>query len=523
MALKDELHIGDKMSDQKLNNESTQIELINNQQQDEPFIMVIFGGSGDLAKRKLVPAIYNLLHGNCLQAPFAIMGVSRSMSSVDNFRDSHRESVSKHSRSQPIDDEMLNRLSNSLFCMSGDVYKEETYIDLKEQLEKIDRELGTKGNRIFYFSTPPSVFSTIITNLAKAGLIQKHNPGSDLPWSRIIVEKPFGRDLSSARHLNQTIMEIMNENQVFRIDHYLGKETVQNLLVFRFGNTIFEPLWNRKYVDHVQITALEDIDIQGRGNFYNDTGVFRDVVQNHLLELLSLCAMEAPVTFQADDIRDQKHQLLRSIRPITGASIKTNVVCGQYAGYLNEAGIPAESRTPTFAAMKVMIDNWRWQGTPFYLRAGKAMQSRSTEIAIHYKTIPFCLFGREEVCQMIDPNVLLIRIQPDEGISMRFVCKEPGDSLSIGNVNMNFQYAAGFEKQSAEAYEKLLLDCARGEQTLFARKDSIEKAWELIDPILHSIESDPSLPMSPYEKGSNGPRESAALLAQDNRCWYETK
>ncbi len=511
------------MSDQNLNNQSTQIDLVMNQQNDEPFIMIIFGGSGDLAKRKLVPAIYNLLHDNCLQAPFAIMGVSRSMSSIDDFRALHRESVTKFSRSQPIDNATLDRLSQSLFCMSGDVHKEETYINLKKQLDKIDLELGTKGNRIFYFSTPSNVFSTIITNLSQAGLIQKHNPHSKQPWSRIIVEKPFGRNLSSAQQLNQTITEIMNEDQVFRIDHYLGKETVQNILVFRFGNSIFEPLWNRKYIDHVQITALEDIGIEGRGNFYDNTGVFRDVVQNHLLELLSLCAMEAPVTFKADDIRDQKHHLLRSIRPLSGANIKTNVVCGQYSGYLNEEGIPAESRTPTFAAMKVMIDNWRWQGTPFYLRAGKALHPRSTEIAIHYKTIPFCLFGREEVCQMIDPNVLLIRIQPDEGISMRFVCKEPGDSLSIGNVNMNFQYTAGFQKRSAEAYEKLLLDCVRREQTLFARKDSIEKAWEFIDPILDSIENDKSLPISSYEKDSSGPAESAALLAQDNRHWYQTK
>lgn len=363
----------------------------------------------------------------------------------------------------------------------------------------------------------------ILSRLAQAGLIEKTPAEASAPWQRVIVEKPFGQNLESARGLNQAILDAMSEKQIFRIDHYLGKETVQNILVFRFGNSIFEPLWNRKYIDHVQISALEDIGIEGRANFYEETGVFRDVVQNHLLEILALCTMETPVTFKADDIRDQKLQLLRSLHPLYGKAIQQQAICGQYQGYREEPDVSPDSRIPTYAACKVAIDNWRWQGTPFYLRAGKALKRRATEIAVHFKSIPFCLFGREEVCQRIDPNVLLLRIQPDEGISLRFVCKEPGDQLQIHNVVMDFRYSAGFGKQPAEAYERLLLDCMRGDQTLFARKDAIEKAWEIMDPILHAVENEASFPLYSYEKGSAGPEEANQLVRGDGRIWYETQ
>ncbi len=486
----------------------------------DPFLLIIFGGTGDLAKRKLIPACYNLFREGLLKEPFAVMGVSRRASSVEAFRDLHHESTSKFS---PLfDEEIWRRFAPSLTCMSGDVYKEEMYDALRKQIEEIDRERGTNGNRIFYFSTPPKVFPVILSHLTKAGLIQKQAPSSK-SWQRIIIEKPFGRDLASARRLNQTLLEMLEEDQIFRIDHYLGKETVQNILVFRFGNSIFEPLWNRKFIDCVQITALEDISIEGRASFYEETGVFRDIVQNHLLEILSLCSMEMPVTFQANDIRDQKLQLLRSLRPLLGSAIQNHTVYGQYKGYREEADVSPDSHTPTYAAMKVMVDNWRWQGVPFYLRAGKALQRRVTEIAIQFNPIPFCLFGREDVCQMIDPNVLIMRIQPDEGISLRFVCKEPGDRLKIGNVDMNFKYAAGFERRPPEAYERLLLDCARGDLTLFARKDAIERAWEFMDPVIQAIEVEPSLPLVFYEKGSLGPEEANSLLVRDGNRWQEIR
>lgn len=489
----------------------------------DPFILTIFGGTGDLAKRKLIPALYNLMREGLLRPPFEVVGVSRRVSSVEEFRAVHREATAKYSRSQPLDSETWNQLASSLHCMSGDVHDDETYRQLRKRFEEIDREKGTQGNRIFYFSTPSKEFSMILSHLAEANLITKSSPDSITPWQRTIVEKPFGQNLDSARRLNQSILEAMSETQIFRIDHYLGKETVQNILVFRFGNSIFEPLWNRKYIDHIQITAMEDIGIEGRAGFYEETGVFRDVVQNHLLEILALCSMEMPVTFNADDIRDQKLQLLRSLHPLYGPAIENHTVCGQYEGYREESGVAANSRIPTFAALKVLIDNWRWQGVPFYLRAGKALQRRATEIAVHFKAIPFCLFGREEVCQRIDPNVLLLRIQPNEGISLRFVCKEPGDQLQINNVVMDFNYAAGFGKKPAEAYERLLLDCIRGDQTLFARKDAIEKAWEIMDPVLQAVEKDLSFPLYPYLKGSSGPEEANQLLRKDGRAWYETK
>lgn len=497
------------------------LDRMNDNKMQEPFILTIFGGTGDLAKRKLIPALYNLIREGSLPQPFAVVGVSRRVSSLEEFRNVHEESVARFSRSQPLDSAIWDRLANSLYCLSGDVHAEETYRKLQECYEEIDRGISTRGNRIFYFSTPAQEFPLILTNLSRSGLVNRGSQESAAPWTRIIVEKPFGRDLPSARQLNQSIQEVLSENQVFRIDHYLGKETVQNILVFRYGNSIFEHLWNRKYVDHVQISAMEDIGIEGRANFYEGTGVFRDVVQNHLLEILALCAMEMPVSFAADDIRDQKLHVLRSLRPLLVPAIGSHVIAGQYNGYQSEPGVASDSRTPTYAALKVMIDNWRWQGVPFYLRAGKGLKRRGTEIAIHFQPIPFCLFGREDVCQRIDPNILLLRIQPNEGISLRFVCKEPGDQLQVSNVFMDFQYATAFPKQPAEAYERLLLDCIRGDLTLFARKDAIEKAWEFLDPILLEIENNTRFPIHSYEKGSAGPTASIQLLQRDGRSWYE--
>ena len=339
-----------------------------------------------------------------------------------------------------------------------------------------------------------------------------------MPFQRVIIEKPFGRDLASARALNELLGEYVDESQTFRIDHYLGKETVQNILVFRFGNSIFEPLWNRKYIDHVQITAAESIGVEKRGRFYDANGVLRDIVQNHLLQVLSLCAMEAPTSFGADDVRDAKLQVFRSLRPIVGPGIAKDVVRAQYRGYRQEEGVSADSVTPTFTAMKVMVDNWRWQGVPFYLRAGKHLADRRTEVSIHFQPIPLCLFSREEACQMFEPSVLILRIQPEEGISLRFMAKVPGEHIAVDTVAMNMSYADTFRKPLSEAYERLLVDCMKGDATLFARRDAVEQAWTFITPILEEWSADQT-DIATYEPGSDGPKEAHELLARDGRRW----
>jgi glucose-6-phosphate 1-dehydrogenase len=373
------------------------------------------------------------------------------------------------------------------------------------------KALPPGGNRLFYLAMPPATFPSILRGLREAELLPPPGRG---PWSRIVIEKPFGRDLSSARELNRLLAGVVDESQVFRSDHYLGKETVQNILVFRFGNSIFEPIWNRKHVDHVQITMAEEIGVERRGRFYDATGVLRDVVQSHLLQVLALCAMEAPATFKADDIRDEKFKLLRSIRPIGEA----DVVHGQYRGYRGEEGVGPASRTPTYLAMRLHVDNWRWQGVPFYARAGKGLQRRTTEVAIQFQRIPFCLFGDEEVCQRIEPNVLTLRIQPDEGIALRFAAKAPGEDVSVGTVTMDFSYARSFERPAGEAYERLLLDAMRGDATLFARRDGDEQAWALATPVLEAWEGGTAEPAF-YERGSAGPREADELLRRDGRRW----
>jgi glucose-6-phosphate 1-dehydrogenase len=334
----------------------------------------------------------------------------------------------------------------------------------------------------------------------------------------VVIEKPFGHDLASARELNRLAGDVLSERQIFRIDHYLGKETVQNILVFRFGNAIFEPLWNRRHVDHVEITAAESIGVEGRGSFYETTGVLRDVVQNHLLQLLALCAMEAPVSFESDDVRDETARVLRALRPIAGADVAAETVRGQYRGYRDEAGVAAASRVPTYAALRVMIDNWRWQGVPFYLRAGKRLRRRVTEVAIHFHPVPVSLFSRDDVCQRLEPNVLRLRIQPDEGIALRFESKTPGDELAIGGVHMDFRYRESFPSAPQEAYERLLLDCMRGHGTLFVRRDVLEHQWSFATPILEAWEATAD-PIPLYEGGGTGPAAADALVARDGRAW----
>jgi glucose-6-phosphate 1-dehydrogenase len=475
----------------------------------DPCVLVIFGATGDLTHRKLIPALYNLARASELPEHFAILGTSTSIGSSEAYRTELRESTSKFSRTQPLDEGVWSDFAAHVETVAGDFNTPAAYRALRERLEQIDRRYGTQGNRLFYMATPPAFFPTILNGLRAERLLY---PPGGVRWSRVIIEKPFGRDLSSARELNRLIAEHLHENQIFRIDHYLGKETVQNILVFRFGNSLFEPIWNRKYIDHVQITMAEEIGVERRGKFYDTTGVLRDIVQSHLLQVLALCAMEPPISFRPDDVRDEKFQVYRSLR----TQDLGQVVWGQYSGYRQEPGVAPESTTPTYVAMKLMIDSWRWQGVPFYIRAGKGLRRRQTEVSIQFQSIPFCLFGREEVCQMIDSNLLTLRIQPDEGIALRFAAKVPGDDLRVTSVTMDFSYARSFDRPPGEAYERLLLDGMRGDATLFSRRDGDERAWEFLQPLLDSPGS-----VHSYERGSEGPVEADRLVRADKRRWRD--
>jgi glucose-6-phosphate 1-dehydrogenase len=480
----------------------------------EPCALVIFGGTGDLSRRKLVPALYNLSRDGALPDGVAILGVGLDPWSRDAFRATHREATSRFSRSQPLDEAAWESFARRLDYVSGDLAEPATYERLRERLEEADHGFGTRGNRLFYCAVPASVFPVILRGLIQAGLIHREDDPDVRPWLRVVIEKPFGRDLTTSRELNKLALDALDESQLFRIDHYLGKETVQNLLLFRFGNAIFEPLWNRKYIDHVQVTAAEEMGIEGRGRFYDETGVVRDIVQNHLLQVLALCAMEPPVSFEAEEIRDEKAQVFRSLQKFTKEEVASRVVLGQYHGYRDEPNVRRDSSTPTFAALKVFIDNWRWQGVPFYLRAGKRLKKRVTEVAIQFQSVPLALFDLKGV--PLEPNVLVLRIQPDEGITLKFMCKVPGDDLAVSGVSMDFSYAQGFSKPVHEAYEHLLLDCLRGDQTLFWRRDEVSRAWEFVGPIL---EAGAHCVVEEYEPGNAGPHAADELLARDHRKW----
>ena len=475
--------------------------------------IVIFGGGGDLAHRKLLPALYNLCVDALLPAATAIVGVVRKPMTDEAYRDFAKDGVTHFSR-RPIDEAAWQKFAGRLFAVVGDIEQENGFTALGARLDVIEHERGLSGERVYYLALPSTLFVPTVKQLQKARFVSKDGPAA----SRIIVEKPIGRDLESACAINDAIAEVFDEKQIYRIDHYLGKETVQNILVLRFANSIFEPLLNTKYVDHVQITVAEEEGVGTRAGYYEQAGALRDMVQNHMLQLLSLIAMEPPRSLDADVTRDEKLQLLLSLRPMDAASLDANVVRAQYQGYLGEAGVDPASRTETFVALQIFIDDWRWAGVPFFLRTGKRLPSRSSEIAVYLKDVPPILFNTN-AADRLTPNVLSIRIQPDEGFSLEINSKVPGPHVNIDPVKMDFKYGSLFGSASPEAYERLLLDVMTGDATLFMRRDAVEAAWRWVMPVLDHWAAQTAAPLPSYPGGSWGPAEADALITVTGRTW----
>ena len=488
----------------------------------DPCAVVIFGASGDLTKRKLVPALYRLTQERLLPAEFAIIGFARSPMSHEDFRAKMKDAILTYSEAKSIDEAVWESFAKGIFYVSGDVNNSESYRQIRELLDQVDRERGTAGNRVFYLSTSPSLYAEAIQQLGAADLAKPKGKG----WTRIIIEKPFGHDLASAKALNEQVAEVFDEEQVYRIDHYLGKETVQNLMVFRFANGIFEPIWNRRYVDHVQITNAETLGVEARGGYYDTTGVLRDMIQNHVFQVMSLVAMEPPINLGANAVRDEKIKAMQAVRSISPDKVNDFAVRGQYVAgavagkpvpaYREEKDVARNSQTDTFAAVKLYFDNWRWADVPFYLRSGKRLPKRVTEIAITFRKAPLHLF--KSVQQELEPNVLVIRVQPDEGITLRIGAKVPGQATRIRWVNMDFRYGASFGVASPEAYERLLLDCILGDSTLYARRDMTERGWEIVMPILEAW-ANAKEEVPKYEAGTWGPPEADELIERDGREW----
>jgi glucose-6-phosphate 1-dehydrogenase len=500
----------------------------------EPFALVIFGATGDLAARKLLPALFSLWHDHFFEAPFAIVGVGRRDQDDAKFRQELQGSAEEHRRAHPDANGTWDDFAKHLFYQRGDFTKPDSFPALAKRLQALEKEQGLAGNRLFYLATDPEYFGPIVEQLAATRLVNRDVP---TPWTRVIIEKPFGHDLDSARELNQQLTKSLREEQIYRIDHYLGKETVQNILAFRFGNAIFEPLFGRQYVDHVQITAAETVGMEGhRGAYYDHAGAFRDVAENHLMQLLALVAMEPPAALTAKDLHDEKLKVFRSLEPMSESDVDRWVVRGQYGpgridgkpvpGYREEQGVDPKSSTESYVALRVKVDNWRWAGVPFFLRTGKRMKRRVTEIAVQFKQPPLRLFEttelQDDVCYIrTQPSVLAFRIQPNEGISLSFCTKRPGMSMELSNVRMDFQYGQAFHQLLPEAYQRLLLDALRGDATLFMRSDELDLAWEFAEPILETWQKRPPPPFPNYAAGTWGPAEAKRLPEAYGACWRE--
>lgn len=477
-------------------------------QKAEPSTIIIFGASGDLTRRKLVPALHSLRCERFIPEATQLLGVARSPMSDEVFREQLLGGVQSYARFKPGVCELWPVYKDRLSYLEGSYNDPQTYRHLAERLAQCDAKLGTEGNRLFYMATPPTLYPIIVEQLGRAGLNR-----SDQGWTRIIIEKPFGHDLSSAHQLNEQLHAVFDESQSYRIDHYLGKETVQNIMTLRFANAIFEPLWNRNYVDHVQITVAESVGVGHRAGYYEKAGVLRDMFQNHLLQLLTLTAMEPPSLSDANPLRDEKVKVLRAT--LKGAQS----VRAQYAGYRAEEGVDSNSQTPTYAALQMFVANWRWRGVPFYLRSGKSLKSKTSEISIQFKDVPHLMFPSASR-DRIAPNVLTLCLQPDEGVHLRFEAKDPGAGMRTRPVDMEFHYDEDFGADVLpEAYERLLMDAIQGDASLFARADEIELAWGLIDPILTGWEQPDAPPLAAYEPGSWGPADADAFLARDGRAW----
>jgi len=488
-----------------------------------PCVMVIFGAAGDLTKRKLIPALYNLAKEKLLPSEFAIVGFARREMNDEQFREKISAEIRQY-LTNSFDPQLWAQIVDRLYYVFGHFEDDQAYQRLQQRLVQIDQEHKTQGNYVHYLATAPEYFSPVVQSLYRAGLTREQNG----QWRRVVIEKPFGSDLDSARALNRELAQFLEERQIYRIDHYLGKETVQNILVFRFSNGIFEPIWNRRYIDHVQITVSEDIGVEQRGGYYEGAGALRDMVPNHIFQLITLTAMEPPISFEADAVRDEQAKILRAIQPLTAEEVLKRTVRGQYGegnvkgqrvpGYRSEQRVAPDSRTETFVALKILIDNWRWSDVPFYLRTGKYLPRRLTEISIQFKKAPLILFRKTPVSQLTT-NRLVLHLHPDEGISLRFGAKVPGPLMNLGPVDMSFNYADTFGSTPSTGYERLLYDCMTGDATLFQRADMVEAGWAVVAPILDVWKALPPRSFPNYAAGTWGPKEADDLMTQDGRRW----
>jgi len=490
----------------------------------DPCVMVIFGAAGDLTRRKLIPALYNLAKYQLLSREFAIVGVAHTQMSTEDFRKKMLDDLKEFAPGSN-DNDLWEWFERRMYYITGEFGDKNLYSTIKDTLAKVDQDHSTHGNFFFYLATAPDFFGPIVEQLSNVGLMEE----STQHWRRVIIEKPFGRDIDSAKALNKQLLQVVNEKQIYRIDHYLGKETVQNILAFRFANGIFEPIWNRRYIDHVQISVAETVGVEQRGSYYDTAGALRDMVPNHIMQLISLTSMEPPISFHADSVRDEQAKILHAIQPLSSEEVLTRTVRGQYGegtmdgqhvpGYRHESDVPPDSRTETFVAMKLLIDNWRWADVPFYIRTGKRLPGRNTHIVIQFRRAPFVLF-RDTPVDTLMPNQLVLHIQPEEGISLRFAAKVPGPVMRLGSVDMNFEYMDYFGQQAPQTgYERLLHDCMIGDQTLFQRADMVEAGWCVVSPALDVWRALPPRNFPNYAAGTWGPHESEELLEKDGRHW----